>query len=240
VMWNYNSFGLNKRKSFIYVRAALESAGLVSSIFFSQAAFHRTFNLNYSQYVKPEMDFSYHHILNPVNMIVYHIAAGVGFPWGASTALPFEKSFFSGGTNSVRAWQARTLGPGSYKNKIFIEESGDMKFETNIEYRSKLFRVMSGTMLESAIFLDAGNVWTRNEDISRPGSKFEASNFVSELGAGAGMGLRFNFGFFILRVDAAVKIHDPSLDIKNRWVYPQQKFVISDVLPSLAIGYPFN
>ncbi len=93
--------------------------------------------------------------------------------------------------------------------------------------------------MEGAAFVDAGNVWTRNEDASRPGSQFRISTFARELGIGGGLGMRFNFSFFILRLDMAVKLHDPSLDLSERWVYPNQKFVIGDIVPNLAIGYPF-
>ncbi|MBL0064363.1 MAG: BamA/TamA family outer membrane protein [Bacteroidetes bacterium] len=93
--------------------------------------------------------------------------------------------------------------------------------------------------MEGAAFVDAGNIWTRNFDAARPGSQFEFANVIKEMGLGAGVGLRFNFSFFILRIDAAVKLRDPSLDLSQRWVYPNQKFQIGDITPNLAIGYPF-
>ena len=164
---------------------------------------------------------------------------GYGYPHGKSNAMPFEKSFFAGGANSVRAWYSRTLGPGSYKKSIDLEQSGDIKIETNIEYRSELVEFNNGIKLEGAAFVDAGNVWTRNEDKSRPGGKFEIPHIIREMGVGAGLGLRFNFSFFIFRLDGAVKLRDPSFDEPKRWVYPNQKFVIGDITPSLAIGYPF-
>ncbi len=196
-------------------------------------------DLKPAEFFKVDFDFSYHHAVNTFNNIVFRVASGVGLPFGASSALPFEKSFFSGGANSIRAWSARTLGPGSYKNTVNIEQSGDIKVEANVEYRSEILKLSNGIIIEGASFVDAGNVWTRNEDISRPDGKFELQHMVEELGIGGGFGLRFNFSFFILRLDAAVKLRDPSLEANKRWVYPGQKFGISDVTFNLAIGYPF-
>ena len=195
--------------------------------------------LNPSQFLKIDFDLSYHQSINKYNNIVFRVASGVGLPFGLSRSLPFEKSFFAGGANSVRAWSARTLGPGSYKKIVNIEQSGDIKIEGNVEYRTEIVRLASGIIMEAATFVDAGNVWTRNEDVSRPGGKFDPKNVLSQLGVGGGAGLRFNFSFFILRLDAAVKLRDPSLDINKRWVYPNQKFGIGDVNFNLAIGYPF-
>ena len=186
---------------------------------------------------KPDVDVSYHHILNKNNTLVYRVATGIGLP-GNSRALPFEKSFFAGGASSVRAWSARTLGRAltmnrSTSNRAVISSSKPMS--STVPSSLQLF---GSTILEGAAFVDAGNVWTRNEDASRPGSQFRISTFARELGIGGGLGMRFNFSFFILRLDMAVKLHDPSLDLSERWVYPNQKFVIGDIVPNLAIGYP--
>lgn len=219
---------LTASKNFLYFRVNGEAAGRI----FKES-------LNPSQFYKIDFDLSYHHSLNKYNNIVFRVASGVGLPFGLSRSLPFEKSFFAGGANSVRAWSARTLGPGSYKKVVNIEQSGDLKIESNVEFRNEFLKLSNGIIIEGAAFIDAGNVWTRNEDISRPGGVFELKNALSQLGVGGGAGLRFNFSFFILRLDAAVKLRDPSLDIDKRWVYPNQKFGIGDVNFNLAIGYPF-
>ncbi len=245
--WFFNNMEKKKNHNFFYLRGNLELAGLIVN------ALAPTFNLAkdeegrytilgipYSQFIKPDIDLSYHHSLDQNNNMVYRFAAGIGFPFGNSTELPFEKSFFSGGANSIRAWNARTVGPGSYQRGYSInEQSGDIKIEANIEYRSFLFKILEGALLEGAAFVDAGNIWTRHEDPSRPGAQFDFGNVFKELAIGAGIGFRFNFSFFILRLDGAVKIHDPALDINERWVYSNQKFVIGDIVPNLAIGYPF-
>ena len=228
VAWSTTSLTAASNKDFVYFRTSLEVA---------YKAFG--FSLNPSQFVKVDYDFSYYHILNTFSKLVSRVTMGYGQPYDKSKALPFEKSFFGGGANSIRAWYSRTLGPGSFKKTIDIEQSGDIKIESNVEYRSELVQFKNGMKLEGAAFIDAGNVWTQKEDKSRPGGKFEPSHLIGELGIGAGLGMRFNFSFFIFRIDAAVKLRDPSLDEKVRWVYPNQKFVIGDITPNLAIGYPF-
>jgi outer membrane protein assembly factor BamA len=245
--WILNSQQAKGNKSFFFIRGNLELSGLILSSLApalnlekNEQGSYKVFGIPFSQYIKPDLDVSYHHLLDPNNTLVYRIASGIGFPFANSTALPFEKSFFAGGANSIRAWNARTLGPGSYQRGFnIIEQSGDIKIEANIEYRSFLFKVLEGALLEGAAFIDAGNIWTRNEDLSRPGAEFEFKNMLSEMALGGGIGFRFNFSFFILRVDAAVKLRDPALQLGERWVYPNQKFVIGDIVPNLAIGYPF-
>ena len=229
-------------KSFFFLRGNLEVAGLWLAPLINlalkeprNADGRKTITgIPYANYVKPDFDFSFHHRLNEHNTLVYRVAAGIGIEGANSSSLPFEKSFFGGGANSLRAWQARTLGPGSYKNVINIEQSGDIKVESNIELRSSLIKI-----LEGAAFVDAGNIWTNHEDIARPGSQFSSKNFVNELAIGAGLGLRFDFSFFILRVDGAVKLHDPSLELNDRWVYTNKNFQANDITLNLAIGYPF-
>ena len=225
--WIYSNQKVGSVNDFIFLRITFE----VSAKLFKES-------LNPSQFKKGDFDFSYHQFINSYNNVVYRLAAGYGLPYGTSRSLPFEKSFFSGGANSVRAWNTRTLGPGSYKKDINIEQSGDIKIESNIEFRSELFKFPNGMILEGAAFIDAGNIWTRNKDVGRPGGEF-SKDFISQLGIGGGTGLRFNFSFFILRLDAALKLRDPSLELTDRWVYPNQKFGLNDVTWNLAIGYPF-
>ncbi|REK06972.1 MAG: hypothetical protein DWQ44_08580 [Bacteroidetes bacterium] len=244
--WIFNNQAVRVNKNFVQFRANLEWSGQILRALAPSLNLKKddlgnfqVFGIPFSQFIKPDVDMSYHMRIDLNNTLVYRFAAGVGFPFGNSSVLPFEKSFFAGGPNSLRAWNARTLGPGSYQKTVNIEQSGDIKLEANVEYRSFLFNVLEGAKLEGALFADAGNIWTRNEDIGRPGSEFKVENLMSELGLGAGAGLRFNFSFFILRFDGAVKLRDPSLQINKRWVYPNQKFVIGDITVSLAIGYPF-
>ncbi len=234
------------RKHFFFMRANFESAGfLLSSLSGplqlkqNNQGVYELFSIPFSQYIKPDVDLSFHHTINNENSIIYRLNAGVGIPYGNSSALPFEKSYFAGGANSMRAWIAYTLGPGTYVNTQGIEQTGDIKLESNIEYRCFLMKIMGTGAIEGALFTDIGNIWTLNVDPNRPGTQFKANTFIDQVGIGSGLGLRFNFSFFILRLDMAVKMRDPGYEKGSRWVYPNHKFGISDVTPNLAIGYPF-
>ncbi len=192
----------------------------------------RVLKNEYAQYIKPDIDFRYYHWLNENNNIVYRIYAGMGIPYLNSKALPFEKSFFAGGANDLRAFNARSVGPGSFDKEEKIQQSGEIKLNANLEYRFDLIRV-----LEGALFIDAGNVWLFKEDPNRPGSKFEANDFLSEVAAGGGFGFRFNFNYFIFRIDMGYKFRDPRKPEDERWVY--KKMQLRDGIGNFAIGYPF-
>ena len=243
--WQLTNQTQNKEKDFFYLRSNFESAGFLLNLYSANApgiakdsATHKLelFNNIYSQYIKPDVDFSYHQVLNLNNSIVYHFAAGIGLTYDNSEGLllPFDKAFFAGGANDIRAWLARTLGPGSYKDPLEIENGGDIKLESNVEYRAAIFKV-----LETAAFVDAGNIWLRKDPTNPlPGAKFNPATFISDVAIGAGVGLRFNFTFFIIRTDFAVKIRDPALP-GDRWVDLSKQTFIDEIVPNLAIGYPF-
>ena len=140
----------------------------------------------------------------------------MGYPYGNSASLPFIKQFFVGGTNSIRAFRSRSLGPGTYADtstSTFLpDQSGDIKLELNTELRAKLFSIVHG-----AIFFDAGNIWLYNEDPIRPGGKFSI-NFLKEIAVGGGVGLRFDISFLVLRLDLAIPLRKPNLPDGERWV----------------------
>jgi outer membrane protein assembly factor BamA len=243
VTLTYSNQSPSLLKDFLYLRLNVDYAGNMASLFNSKygapdsTGKYYIFGLKYSQYVKPEADISYHWKLNTTQTLVGRVTGGLGVTYGNSKneLLPFDKAFFAGGANDIRAWQARTLGPGSYEDSVNIENGGDIKLVANLELRSSIFKI-----LETALFIDAGNIWIRNDPTGLlPGAKFQTQNLWSQSAIGAGIGLRFNFSFFILRTDFALKLHDPALPINNRWVYTNKKFVIGDVVPNLAIGYPF-
>jgi outer membrane protein assembly factor BamA len=149
--------------------------------------------------------------------------AGDGIPFDDAQSLPFEKAFYAGGSNDIRAWRFSTLGPGSMPNPDGIEQVGDAKLEGNIEIRSELFKFFEG-----AAFADFGNIWNRWQDIN-----------LDQFAVGAGLGLRLNFNFFIFRIDAAVPIYDPTRDDPDKWVYSHQTFEVSQINFNFGIGYPF-
>jgi len=202
----------------------------------SLPGFYTILGLPYAQFFKTEIDFRYYNILNSKNELVYRINPGVIFPYGNSYYAPQEKQFFLGGASSMRAWQARTLGPGSYRlesDTIQIYQYGDIKLEMNVEYRFKLF-----WMLEGALFLDAGNIWSLNKYETDSRKTFSFNRFYKEIALGTGVGFRFDFSFFVIRFDFGLKLHNPALAEGERWLNVS-KFQDRDWTFNFGIGYPF-
>ncbi len=167
---------------------------------------------------------------------------GIGLPYGNSLQLPYIKQFFVGGTNSIRAFRSRSLGPGTYNdstNTTFLpDQSGDIKLEMNTELRKKLFGIVHG-----AVFVDAGNIWLYNEDSLKSGAKF-SKNFLKEIAIGGGVGLRFDISFLVIRFDIAMPLRKPWLPQGDRWVLNKIDFSSSawrkeNIIFNLGIGYPF-
>jgi outer membrane protein assembly factor BamA len=162
-------------------------------------------------------------------------------PYGNSDALPFIKAFFIGGVNDLRAFRARSLGPGSYyvRNErttgVIPDQPGDIKLLASTELRAKLISIIHG-----AAFLDAGNIWTIKEDPDRPGSKWN-SNFLNQVAVGAGVGLRFDISFLVVRVDLATPIVKPYLSsgASNSFDFGNKAWRKENLILNLALGYPF-
>ncbi len=195
------------------------------------------FDIQYSQFVKADIDYSYNAYVNKDIRFVFHGALGVGFPYGNASVLPFEERYYSGGANSVRGWGIRTLGPGTFKNTSgdidFMKQSGDIKLDLNIEGRFKLF-----WKLEGALFIDAGNIWTIRNYKEQPGGYFQFDKFIEQIGLSYGLGIRANFDFFILRLDMGIKLYDPGYtNSSDRW-RTSLKWR-DDVAIHFAVGYPF-
>ncbi len=202
----------------------------------------------YSQYMILSSDFRYYYQLGKKSKLATRLFVGVGHAYGNSDNLPYIKQFASGGSNSLRAFPARSVGPGIYNvrtdttiktNTYFIDQRGDIKLEASVEYRFDIYKALKG-----ALFADAGNIWLWNEDTSRPGSKFKKDQFMSELAAGTGVGIRYDFNFFILRLDVAFPIRKPYLEENERWVFDEIDFGSKDwrkqnLIFNIAIGYPF-
>jgi outer membrane protein assembly factor BamA len=191
----------------------------------------------FAQYVRTDVDLRYNYLFNNVSSIVYRAFIGVGIPYGNSKAIPFEKQYFGGGANGIRAWQVRTLGPGSFKPETtgFLNLTADIKMEANAEYRFKLFWI-----LEGALFLEAGNIWTYNDDPSRPGTQFLFKKFYNDLAVGTGTGLRLDFKFVTARIDVGMKLRDPAISDGSKWIFMRRAYSLKDDFAMvLAIGYPF-
>ena len=237
----YNNKIKNKNRYF-HIITNFESAGNLISFFDflskKEDRNYLVFGQKYPQYIKSDIDLRFYLKIDKYRDLVFRNFIGIGLPYGNMNVLPFEKKYFSGGANGIRAWPVRSLGPGSYKdtlNKI-INQSADIKIETNLEYRFDIFEI-----LEGAIFVDAGNIWAINKKDNREGSYFNES-FLKDFAIGAGFGMRFDFSFFIFRIDAALKIRDPSLKNNSKLVFKNDK-IYNDLNNNLnlnfGIGYPF-
>ena len=214
---------------------------------------HRVYGIRFAQYFRGEADFRFYSNVNDRNAFVMRAYGGLGVPRKNAITLPFEKSFFSGGANGLRAWQARTLGPGSSRDALLpqtFNNIGELKLEGNVEYRFKFTQ-----MLNWAFFADAGNIWLLNEDSNRQGADFKSDRFLSEIAIGGGFGLRVDFDFFLVRLDVGVQLKDPAKVPGERWLWqPKDEYLAylastgnpvdrlklrNSTVFNLGIGFPF-
>jgi len=240
----YNNQSEKKGEDFQYFRLNSELGGnlltAVNKIADSKKVDgdYQLFGIRYAQYAKMDLDFRYYDVINESNRVVYRFFLGAGFPYGNSSALPFVKQYFSGGANSIRAWNVRSLGPGSYRSenqKGYPNQTADLKFETNVEYRFNMFWI-----LEGAFFADIGNIWYLEQGGDIPDETiFYPHRFFDDLAIGTGFGLRFDLSFSILRLDLGLKFRDPSFTDGEKWL-PGNRGVSANTLSwNIAIGYPF-
>ena len=189
----------------------------------------------FAQFLKSDVDFRIYVPIRAKSRLVYRIAGGVGVPLKNLSVLPYEQGFFSGGPNSVRAWRARTLGPGGYDptdSPLRFDKIGDILLEGNVEYRFHIIKTFNG-----ALFVDMGNVWRLRPDESKPEGEFKLATFADQIAIGAGVGLRWDMNFFVLRLDFAVPIKDPKLPAGQRWTFDKKP--IEYGIFNFGIGYPF-
>lgn len=228
-------------RNYLSYRYSIETAGNIlygiDKFFNSQVdslGNYRIFNIRYSQYLRGEVNASYHQVVDKNNKLVYHAGVGIAYPYGNAEVIPFERRFYSGGANSVRGWSESTLGPGSYQRfnslRRDYNQLGDIKLDLNAEYRAKMFWV-----LEGALFLDAGNIWTVRDYKSQPGGYFQLNTFWKQIALAYGAGLRMDFSFLLFRLDAGFKLYDPAQISTQAWRKPSFK----DMAVHIAIGYPF-
>lgn len=244
--YTYTNTMLSKPTT-MYYKGTLDLAGnltgLITGANVKKDKEKSIFGVPFSQYAKIENDVRLYHKFNEKTSLASRLIAGVAYPYGNSEHIPFSRQFFSGGSNSVRAFRARTLGPGSFDPRTiqegyYFDQSGDIKLELNAEYRANLYK-----FLNVAVFADAGNVWLVNEDIERPGAKF-SKEFLSEVAVGAGVGLRLDFSILILRLDLAMPLRVPYYQRGDRWAFDKINFGDSswrrdNLILNIAIGYPF-
>jgi outer membrane protein assembly factor BamA len=254
------------KDNYSYIRINAETAGfLLNSIYkitdqgTEQDEAYKIFGNAFSQFIKSDIDLRYHRTINSNNKIIGRLFVGAGWPYGNSSmttshtddvngeiktsvvSMPFEKKYYAGGANSVRGWRIRSLGPGSFVDTASVvtypNNTGDIKLEVNMEYRFKLVWLMEG-----ALFLDAGNVWDIRKDESRKGAEFRFDRFYREIALSGGLGLRFDFNYFILRADLGMKFYNPGG--KGRWTFDrkpngEKRITNDDFCISIGIGYPF-
>ena len=195
--------------------------------------------LEFSEFIRLNADFRFYQQVTERSVFAARFNSGIAIPYGDDEVIPFVKSFYVGGPNSLRGWQLRELGPGSFSEPLInpivgqpFFQSGDFKIELNLEYRFDLFWFWEG-----ALFVDAGNVWTLQEDESRPGSKLSGS-FLNEMAVSTGWGLRADFDYFILRLDFGYKVRQPFPDPEtNSRIIFSKNGILGNV--NFAINYPF-
>ena len=233
----------NKRNSYS-IRINLEEAG--NLLYAASKTIHTTpkedkgyviANIPFTQYVKGDFDYAHNWNIDKRNSFVFHIGMGIAYPYGNSQVLPFEKRYFSGGPNSVRGWSVRSLGPGSYKgtdgNMNYINHTGDIKLDMNIEYRTHLFWKFNG-----AAFIDAGNVWNIREYEGQEEGTFRFNRFYKQLAVAYGLGIRFDLDYLIIRFDGGMKAINPMQTGKYQYPFIRPNFN-RDFAFHFAVGYPF-
>lgn len=196
------------------------------------------FGIAYAQYVKGDADYTHVFSIDDRNSVAIHGRLGIAYPYGNSSILPFEKRYFAGGSNSVRGWSVRSLGPGRYTGKDgridFINQTGDIKIEMSAEMRSALFWKFQG-----AIFVDAGNIWTiRNYD-DQPGGQFKFTTFWQQMAVAYGLGIRLNFDYFVIRFDMGMKAINPSYTTSREHFPVIHPNFSRDHAFHFAVGLPF-
>lgn len=245
--FTYSNTSENQLKNTQYFKGGIDLSGniygLIRGANFNKDKIYQLANTDFSQFVKLEADFRNYTRIGSKSQLALRAMMGFGYAYGNSSSLPYVKQFYTGGPNSLRGFRARELGPGSFdpykdSNLYIPDMTGDIKMEFNAEYRPHLFGFVKG-----ALFIDAGNIWLLNENENKPGAKL-TKNFLNEMAIDAGLGLRFDLSFLVLRTDFAIPLRIPYLPKGDRWVLNKIDVRDSDwrrsnLIFNLAIGYPF-
>ena len=243
--YNSNNNAQNAaRKNSYSVRFNIEESGnllyLASKIFNREPKDDKGFviaNIPFAQYIKGDIDYAQHFKIDNRNSLVFHVGVGVAYPYGNSQVIPFEKRYFSGGPNSVRGWSVRSLGPGSYRGTEgsinYINHTGDIKLDINLEYRTHLFWKFNG-----AAFIDAGNIWNIDHYEGQEEGTFRFNTFYKQIAVAYGIGLRMDLDYLILRFDGGMKAINPMKSGRDKYPFTHPK-MSRDFAFHFAVGYPF-
>ena len=200
---------------------------------FTQRSYYKLLSIRYAQYFRTDLSFVKNFWLGQKSALVYRFFGGFGYAYGNSTSLPFERLFYCGGSNSMRGWAARTLGPG-IDGRIasdYPSQLGNMRLEMNLEARFPVWGFLHG-----AVFCDVGNIWFAGQGTT-PENQFQLRNFYKRVGLNTGIGARLDFNFFIFRLDWGIQLHDPNVNPGERWVI--RNFSLKHTALSFGVGYPF-
>lgn len=223
--------------NFKQFRVKLETAGNLPQLFSKvlntetdNEGQRQFFGVTYAQYIKTEMEYIKHWPVGEQSMLAFRTFAGIAIPYGNGKNIPFSRSYFAGGSNDNRGWRAYSLGPGSSKSFLDYNEA-NFKFTTNLEYR---FPIMGA--LKGAFFVDAGNIWNVFDQTKDTEWQFDKLSDIQDIAISTGLGIRYDFNYFVLRLDLGVKTYDPSKNMGSRWI---RDFNLSDYVINIGINYPF-
>jgi outer membrane protein assembly factor BamA len=236
-----SNMGITKLNNQFFIRLNAETAGnipfLVDNVVnkpVSSEGYYERFGVRYAQFVRFDVDYRKYWKLRFKNLLALRLAGGIALPYGNSVSVPFEKSFWLGGANDMRGWRLRSMGPGAYADTASstrFDKTGDIMLQASIEQRFPIYSFLYGSL-----FVDAGNVWLREASEDFPKGEFKPGTFYKQIAMDIGFGLRFDFSFFILRLDAAVPFHDPA--VADKW-FSKDTFKYDNAILNFGIGYPF-
>ena len=243
-VYSFNNYDpLERSRNTYSFRLALESAGSIlyamSNLFGAKKdenGMYNLFGINYSEFVKGDVDFARSFTIDERNSVAFHLGLGAAYPFGNAKEIPFERRYYSGGANSNRGWSVRSLGPGSMKKEnttSFVHQAGDIRMDANLEFRSKLF-----WKFELAFYVDAGNIWTIHKYNYQPNGNFDMNRFYKEIAVSYGLGVRLDFDYFLVRLDTGLKVFDPQEIDSRKWAISNPNLT-NNFAWHFAVGYPF-
>ena len=236
------SYNLSTKRSvndvqFYNIKAKIESSGNILNVIAKQKKEalnsndnQTVFGVEYAQYLKTEFEYIKHLQLYKKSSLAFRFFGGVAVPYGNSNSVPFSRSYFAGGSNDNRGWQAYSLGPGSSLSVNDFNEA-NLKLSLNLEYRFNIFNSLNG-----ALFTDAGNIWNVSDNVEDEKLKFKGTKSFQEVALGTGFGLRYDFGFFVIRGDLGFKAYNPAKEYSQRWLKDMN---FSKTVFNIGINYPF-